>query len=705
MNSECCQLGSNVPLVVGITGHRDLAALKKDLVSGLEGAVKAVKQVVRNCKVVVGENTPIWLLTGLAEGADLLAVRAVEELVLEGELCDGMVEIYPVLPIDPEKFSSSTDFSSEFESEYWGRAGCISALEKYKRNLIVLPHCFQGDATRFTSPSFDWVNSTEEERALKGSLYLNVATFIAKYSNMIVALWDGKDSDGPGGTGDVVKLKTGHVINWPEGTKNPLYESVSDFDGQVGGIVCHIPVIRANERSNPDITSTLEPFLTKTFSALPYNCYICGKTAGNGSGWVSDFLGTEFHNLIKQLRIVNTPPRTPMVKSEYPAEVALKCGLQSQYEKYKNSDRKAGYFQLKYKRIIIGFIFSALLGFLGYELLGRYIGSALGITINILIIVSVVTCTALIWHTKKKNKKWYHLLNRGVAEALRIRGFLNLAGVKPSRAPLVPRRYRERYPILNQAVSIAEFEWWKGTVDKDLKKVQKHWLQNQLMFLEGNLTQRFEISYLTSFLFKKPYLSSELIVFCTKFIFKFAIALGLLLIGIQGQIMNVMFFRQDSLIPGISLPMAQTSLFLICLTIAWGGKARVEGAAAHFVLFSLRGAAVFALVWAALCSLYPSSMGVTLINLQSMVMMAVQFLLMSGALFALWGELANYGPKVSGYTALSELYRRANHIVEYSVKGTIEPETETMLLELAREAMQEHAEWHHFESVSDLKNK
>jgi hypothetical protein len=57
---------SRIPLVVGITGHRDPAAVS---VAAVEEAVRAILRSIRRSP----PKTPLFVLSALAEGADRLA--------------------------------------------------------------------------------------------------------------------------------------------------------------------------------------------------------------------------------------------------------------------------------------------------------------------------------------------------------------------------------------------------------------------------------------------------------------------------------------------------------------------------------------------------------------------------------------------------------------------------------------------------------
>ena len=86
---------------------------------------------------------------------------------------------------------------------------------------------------------------------------------------------------------------------------------------------------------------------------------------------------------------------------------------------------------------------------------------------------------------------------------------------------------------------------------------------------------------------------------------------------------------------------------------------------------------------------------------ENTLMLLVQLSLVLAGSLALWKELANYETTVVGYEDLLLLYKRANLLIQVDSGD----KTKKMLMELAREAIQEHAEWNHNEDKSDLSQR
>lgn len=148
--------GVKIPVVIGVTGHRDLRGQDKEkLRAAVRGELEALHS---KCP-----HSPLLLLTGLAEGADRLCA----ETALEME-----VDIISVLPMPLSEYIN--DFADAGERD----------------RLIQL-----ADASTevFVSPAlepYDKKFGTERDW-----LYRQAGLYIAKHSHVLLALWDGSDGD------------------------------------------------------------------------------------------------------------------------------------------------------------------------------------------------------------------------------------------------------------------------------------------------------------------------------------------------------------------------------------------------------------------------------------------------------------------------------------------------------------------------------
>jgi hypothetical protein len=161
-----------IPLLVGVTGHRDVADTHVDAARDL--VVQRLRQLAHDYP-----HTPIVVLSPLAEGAD----RIVAEAALSLEL-----EVIVPLPISLEQYRQ--DFTTP-ES-----LAAFDSLLARARSSFVVPHA---------SPA-----AHRDER------YAELGSFIAKTSDLLIALWDGLPARGMGGTADVVDARIANTepIDW-----------------------------------------------------------------------------------------------------------------------------------------------------------------------------------------------------------------------------------------------------------------------------------------------------------------------------------------------------------------------------------------------------------------------------------------------------------------------------------------------------------
>lgn len=161
-----------IPIYLGITGHRDILESDKPKLKQLIKAV--IEEKKKQCP-----NTPVVILTPLAEGADCLAAQAALEC--------GIPFVVPLpMPVDEYRkdFTNSTTLN-EFNS----------LLEKAK-NWFELP-LTNGISVKDLQDSYEKRNDQ----------YFEMGMFISRNSHLLVALWDGVHSNKHGGTSHVVDLK------------------------------------------------------------------------------------------------------------------------------------------------------------------------------------------------------------------------------------------------------------------------------------------------------------------------------------------------------------------------------------------------------------------------------------------------------------------------------------------------------------------
>lgn len=161
------------PFVVGVTGHRDLRA---EDVPRLEHRVRHIFERLRERHPF----TPFLVLSPLAEGADQLVAR----VALLPEI--GARLVVP-LPMPAELYEKDFETPEALEDFQALRARASLEFEvDHERDLHAIRH---------PGPARD-------------RCYQDVGLYVARQSQILIALWDGRDVGKTGGTSDIVKFRT-----------------------------------------------------------------------------------------------------------------------------------------------------------------------------------------------------------------------------------------------------------------------------------------------------------------------------------------------------------------------------------------------------------------------------------------------------------------------------------------------------------------
>ncbi len=159
-----------VPLVVGVTGHRNLVESEMVMISD---RVRKFFELLQTRF----PDLPIHVMATLAEGADRLVARIAEDM--------GLPLIVP-LPMEAEIYE--TDFSDEVSVAEF-RAVCA------RSEVVTLPLARgnrRGEILEYGLP--------------RDRQYAQMGVYIAAHCHILLALWDGKASPQLGGTAQVVQF-------------------------------------------------------------------------------------------------------------------------------------------------------------------------------------------------------------------------------------------------------------------------------------------------------------------------------------------------------------------------------------------------------------------------------------------------------------------------------------------------------------------
>ncbi len=187
-----------IPLYLGITGHRDIR--DEDKLQLKEMIKSLIEEKKEECP-----NTPVVILTPLAEGADRLAAYAALEC--------GISFIAPLpMPVDEYRKDFTTPESlNEFN-------GLLDKADLWFE--LPLPEGTEAEELLHSKDKRD-------------DQYYQIGLFIARQSQMLIALWDGIDNKKRGGTAHIVNSKrTGLPTIHPH-----IRQRLKNFQT---GPICHI---------------------------------------------------------------------------------------------------------------------------------------------------------------------------------------------------------------------------------------------------------------------------------------------------------------------------------------------------------------------------------------------------------------------------------------------------------------------------------
>jgi hypothetical protein len=211
------ELDGRVPVVLGITGHR---ALRREDENEISAQLRALFARIR----AEAPNSPMVLLTSLAEGADRLVARVA--------LGDG-IRLIAVLPLEQENYE--LDFPDPTSRDDF-------------RTLLTDPRTER----RIVAPKLD--PSADTPGAGRDHQYLLAGLFVARQSDVLIALWDGASPRGTGGSAQIVDFRRTGRLDSDDWVRlvvalapDPFRISNAPLDAPQTGLVYHIPVRRPDD--------------------------------------------------------------------------------------------------------------------------------------------------------------------------------------------------------------------------------------------------------------------------------------------------------------------------------------------------------------------------------------------------------------------------------------------------------------------------
>ncbi len=377
---------ANSPFVVGVSGHRNLSPA--DVPRLRDVVTDFIHQLRRHLP-----DTELEIIVGMAEGADLLVAQTALDLG---------VRVQAVLPAALEHYSD------DFEAQ------SLALL----KGLLARPdvRCIELSPPGHLRDDHGVANGARPD-----GLYENLTDTLIRRSSLLLALWDGYPSLLPGGTADTVlrylgvrtdagredmKITFVEAGAEPEAAERVVYWAPAARGGSAVAAQAGMPCFLVGVGDNVlEVQRDMPAKLAQELKALNhYNCEYRELVAARAIG-AADSLAASL------------PANAPV------AENMMLGNIDAQYGK---ADALAVHYQLRSDRLFMLFglmTFTMGLAFLIYEQITE--ARLLLIAYMLLLLSSLGVYYVL------RGRHWFakHLTYRAIAETMRAKFYLRLAGV------------------------------------------------------------------------------------------------------------------------------------------------------------------------------------------------------------------------------------------------------------------------------------
>jgi hypothetical protein len=377
---------ANSPFVVGVSGHRNLSPA--DVPRLRDAVTDFINQLRRHLP-----DTELEIIVGMAEGADLLVAQTALDLG---------VRVQAVLPAALEHYSD------DFEAQ------SLALL----KGLLARPdvRCIELSPPGHLRDDHGVANGSRPD-----ALYENLTDTLIRRSSLLLALWDGYSSLLPGGTADTVlrylgvrtdagredmKITFVEAGAEPEAAERVVYWAPAARGGSAVAAQAGMPCFLVGVGDNVlEVQRDMPVKLAQQLKALNhYNREYQELVAARAIG-AADSLAASL------------PANAPV------AENMMLGNIDSQYGK---ADALAVHYQLRSDRLFMLFglmTFTMGLAFLIYEQITE--------ARLLLIAYVLVLLSSLGVYYVLRGRNWFakHLTYRAIAETMRAKFYLRLAGV------------------------------------------------------------------------------------------------------------------------------------------------------------------------------------------------------------------------------------------------------------------------------------
>src|SRR5664280_320094 len=410
-----------IPITVGVVGHLDAITTPEHK-----------KQIELLFKDLAAEypNSPVYLFSSVAEGADRFVANIFLDLKRNNEEYKKKFELIIPLPFEDEEYKNDFDNDSDKEFE--------ELLKQAKRKF-----CTACDGKK-------------NDRAQH---YLETGKFVADSSLILIALWDGQDGK-KGGTADIVKYKR-------TGDESDVAKSTFEYEGSVFVLPCKrsTSIDQASAVQTQDIQLSLETVLKDSTIREALE-----KIEEINSDAVK--ISHEARTRSKSLLIIN----------EEKLDIPQKSILNS----YSLLDGLSLRFHRKYMLTVIWLFVTGLLIVVSLAIYTNLWTKEIVLAISIILIVLAGIIYFYSRITKDHTK---YLYNRTLAEALRIQFYWNIAGINHNVSDYILRIHRKEFTWIEHILSSIYGITYhcKLITSLAINDLTANWVKNQADFFESSI--------------------------------------------------------------------------------------------------------------------------------------------------------------------------------------------------------------------------
>jgi len=476
-----------LPLVIGVTGHRDLRDEDQEPLKAQVGQVFAE---LRNRY----PSTPLILLSALAEGSD----RLVAQVALEkGVRLIAPLPLPRALYEEDFQIQASRDEFNQLlqQAEYWFE---LPLLQDAREEEVRRP------------------GSARDEH------YAQLGAYIVLHSQILIALWDGTDTNQIGGTSQIVQF-----CLW--GVPKPYAPPQSLLDEPEGELLYHIVTPRV---TNP--TPVGKPFtLHKLTSASGTREDASAEQGTSGQGLNNkndqfskkqnherslDTPRQKFDGVLESLNtfnhdVIHLGPQ--LAKKQEQSKIcllgtldtvtlppALKQSLDRYAELFAIADSMAIYFRKRTVNMLLFLLYLFFIGVVCFNVFTTFggdlvtsFGETQGERLSLLFLLFYLILLVLAYYT------WYSRATRGhyqskyldyraLAEGVRVQFFWCLAGIADSVALHYLRKQKSDLDWIRNSMRVANLlcdvqsqdrplAVTEASLDERYRLLVKHWVDDQ----------------------------------------------------------------------------------------------------------------------------------------------------------------------------------------------------------------------------------